>query len=345
MNRTNKPALRAIGLIVGAISATASLPATAANLVAHYPVDDYFQLGIVPFTTNFVAGSPLPNGQMNYSDGALYGGSFVPALFGNGYRHTIQNQSFIDFGTADPFSWTGSFTYMLWVYNPFPAAGPVQNLQTMVLSKQLANQDHYFRFIIRDNNTIQIGAYYGPTGSGTFQDRNTLSITNVAPDPREKWTHFAFTGSLSGNTATWGVYVNGQPLGFVGGLNTATLDSSRAGIRMRLGATAGNQPQGYPNFIHDDIRFYDGVLTAEEIRAIVAAAIPPLTAAVTIAENTVTISWASFPSYRYQVKKTSDLASATWTNVGGPVTATAFSSSISEPLEEGSAYYRVEVLP
>jgi hypothetical protein len=172
-----------------------------------------------------------------------------------------------------------------------------------------------------------------------------LSITNVAPDPREKWTHFAFTASLSGSTATWGVFVNGQPLGFVGGLNTATLDASRAGIRMRLGVTAGSQPQGYPNFIHDDIRFYNGVLTAEEIRAIVTAVIPPLTASIEVANDTVTVSWASFPTYRYQVKKTSDLASPTWTEVGGPVTATAFTSFVSEPLEEGPNFYRVEVLP
>lgn len=345
MNRTKRTTLKVAGLIVGAIIATVTLPATAANLIAHYPVDDYFQIGIVPYTTNVVSGSTLTNGQMNYSDGTLYGGEFTNAVFGNGYKNIIQNQSFIDFGTTDPFSWTGSFTYMLWVYDPFPAAGPVQGLQTMVLSKQLANNNHYFRFIIRDDNLIQIGAYNGTTGSGTFQDRNTLSITNVAPDPREKWTHFAFTASLSGSTATWGVYVNGQPLGFVGGQNTATLDASRAGIRMRLGATAGNQPQGYPNFIHDDIRFYDGVLTAEEIREIATAPIPPLSASIAVADDTVTVSWASFPSYRYQVKRTSDLASPNWTDVGGPVTAMAFVSSTSEPLEEGPIYYRVELLP
>lgn len=258
---------------LGFTAATALLgaitTATAANLVAQYPVDGYYLSGGIPYTTNVVPSSPLPVGQMNYSGGDLYGGSFVPAVIDDGYKHDITGQSYINFGTANPFSWTGSFTYALWVYNPFPAGGPVQGLQTMVLSKQQANNNHYFRFIIRDNNTIQIGAYNGTTGSGTFQDRNTLAITSVVADPKERWTHFAFTAELVGGVATWGVYVDGQPLGFAGGLNTATLDASRAAQGMRLGVTAGNQAQGYIGFIHDDIRFYDGVLTQQEILSII----------------------------------------------------------------------------
>ena len=45
MNRTKKKALKAVGFFVGAILAATTLPATAANLVAHYPLDSFYYQG------------------------------------------------------------------------------------------------------------------------------------------------------------------------------------------------------------------------------------------------------------------------------------------------------------
>lgn len=248
----------AFGLFAATAIAVTILPAGAQNLIAHYPLDSYYMLGGVPYTPNVAPSSPWGDATLQYSSGALYHGTISPGLIGNCYEET-GNQARISFGTMDPFALSGSFTYALWVYAPVGLSP-----QTMLLSKQLANNNHYFRIILRSSDDMQIGAYNGPTGSGVFQDRNTSVIT---PDPNGRWTHIAVTGSLSGSTATWQVYADGSPLTMA--VNTTILDASRASIGMTLGMTAGGQLQGYPGVKVDDIRFYDGVLSQAQILSII----------------------------------------------------------------------------
>jgi hypothetical protein len=347
MNRINKSALKAVGFFVGAIMATATLRATAANLVAHYPLDSFYYQGGgssgMPYTTNTAPGSTWGNAQLNYSGLQLYGGEFTNAVFGSGFKETNTTAPRITFGTVDPFAATGAFTYALWVWDPFTST---PNLQSMLLSKQLANTDHYFRIILRSSNfqsntnldTLQIGAYYGVSGSGTNQARDTGAIS---PDPSQRWVHIAVTATKSGDTATWQVYADGQLLSMAN--NTTLLDATRADIAMTLGVTAGNQAQGYPNVIVDDIRFYDGVLTAEEIRAI--PGVTPVSASIVVMNGVVTVSWNSFVGNSYQLRKTTDLTSLSWTDVGSAVTATSTTTSASEAQGADPTYYRVEVLP
>ena len=348
MNRTKKKAIKAVGFFVGAILTATTLPAMEANLVAHYPLDSFYYQGGgssgVPYTTNTAPGSTWGDAQLNYTGGLLYGGYFTNAVFDNGFMETNTTAGRITFGTNDPFAATGSFTYALWVWDPFSTT---PNLQTMLLSKQQANNDHYFRIILRSGNAstnqddMQISAYSGTTGSGTLQQRNTSAFTNVVSDPSLRWVHIAVTATNSGGTATWQVYVDGQQVPF--SANTTLLDASRAGIAMTCGVTAGYQPQSYPNLIVDDIRFYDGVLTADEIRAI--PGVTPVSASIGVTNNVVTVSWNSFVGNRYQLNKTTDLTSPSWTDVGSPVTATATTSSASEAQGADPTYYRVQVLP
>ena len=112
---------------------------------------------------------------------------------------------------------------------------------------------------------------------------------------------------------------------------------------MTCGVTAGYQPQSYPNLIVDDIRFYDGVLTAEEIRAI--PGVTPVSASIGVASGVVTVTWNSFVGNRYQLKKSTDLSSPSWTDVGSQVTATSTTTSASEAQGADPTYYRVQVLP
>jgi len=247
-----------MGFFLGAMLATAPLPAAAANLLAYYPLDSYYTSGGVPYTPNLVAG--WGDAALQYSGGALYNGTISPGLIGNCYEET-GTMARISFGGMDPFAATGSFTYALWVYDPFTTPS---TSQTMLLSKQLANNNHYFRVILRASDDMQIGAYNGTTGSGTFQDRNTSAIS---PDPSARWTHIAVTGSKVGSTATWQVYADGQLLTMVN--DTTILDATRAAIGMNLGQTAGGQNQGYPGVKVDDIRFYDGVLSQAEILTLI----------------------------------------------------------------------------
>jgi len=350
MNRTKKIALKAAGFFVGAIIVTATLPATAANLLAYYPLDSFYYLGGgssgVPYTPNTAPGSTWGDAYLNYSDQLLYGGEFTNGFFGNGFKETMQSGAKIQFGTMDPFAATGSFTYALWVWDPFTTT---PQLQSMLLSKQLANNNHYFRIILRSGNVstnaddMQIGAYYGTTGSGTFQDRITGAFTNVVADPSLRWVHIAVTATKSGETATWQVYADGQQVPFAA--NTTLLDASRAGIGMTCGVTAGTPPQAqaYPNLIVDDIRFYDGVLTAEEIRAI--PGVTPVSASIVVTNGVVTVSWNSFIGNRYQLRKTTDLTSPSWGDVGSVVTAASTTTSASEAQAADPTFYRVQVLP
>jgi hypothetical protein len=348
MNGPKRIGLSSAGFLIGTILAAATLTATAANLVAHYPVDSFYYQGGgstgVPFTPNTAPGSTWGDAQLNYSGGLLYGAEFADALFDSGYKQLMQSGARITFGTMDPFAATGSFTYALWVWDPFSTT---PSLQTMLLSKQQANIDHYFRIILRSGNAntnqddVQIGAYYGATGAGNFQDRMTGAFTNVVADPSLRWVHIAVTATKSGDTATWKVYADGKPLPFAA--NTTILDASRAAIPMTCGVTAGNQPQAYPNLIVDDIRFYDAALTAEEIQAL--PGVTPVTASIGLDNRTVTVSWNSCSGNHYQVQRTTDLSSLSWTDVGGPVTATSATSSTSEAQETVPTYYRVRMLP
>ena len=146
MNRTNKKALNAMGFFVGAILAATTLPATAANLVAYYPLDSFYYQGGVPKTPNTAPGSTWGDAQFDVNEQMLYGGYFTNAFFGNGFMETNTTAGRITFGTMDPFAATGSFTYALWVWDPFTTT---PGLQSMLLSKQQANNNHYFRIILR----------------------------------------------------------------------------------------------------------------------------------------------------------------------------------------------------
>jgi hypothetical protein len=144
----------------------------------------------------------------------------------------------------------------------------------MLLSKQQANNNHYFRVILRSgatggiNDDMQIGAYNGTTGSGTSQDRTTGTFVAAGlSDPSARWVHIAVAGTKSGSTATWQVYADGVPLTMAN--NTTLLDATRAAQAMTIGVTAGNQAQAYPNLMVDDVRFYDGVLSQAEIVALI----------------------------------------------------------------------------
>jgi len=260
--------MKKTALLAAAVAAVA-MPATAANLLAYYPLDSYYTLSGVPRTPNMVAG--WGDAIVNYSGNVPFQSTFLgTGKIGGSWEENGAAAS-LRFGTMDPFSYTGSFTYALWVYDPFSTT---INQQTFLLSKQQANNNHYFRAILRSGATpstddMQIGAYNGITGSGTFQDRTTGSFLAAgAGDPSTNWVHIAVTGSKVGTTATWQIYANGMPLSFPGG-NTTTLDASRANQLMTAGAFATQVAQGYPGVKLDEIRFYDGVLSQSEILTLV----------------------------------------------------------------------------
>ena len=71
----------------------------------------------------------------------------------------------------------------------------------------------------------------------------------------------------------------------------------------------------------------------------------PAIYSITATNGTVTIAWHSMIGATYQLLRTVSLPNPSWTDVGGPVTATATETSVREPQGVDSAFYCVRVLP
>lgn len=247
------------GLFAAAVLAVTTIPATAANLLAYYPVDSYFYSGGVPYTPNTAPGSTwAANASLDYSGGLLYQNTITsPGLIGAGAFLEQGTQARLWMGTADPFAATGSFTYAVWMYTPATFTG---GAQTFILSKFSANSavGLDFKIMLRPTDMQFI------TWNGAQQTINTpATITGTAGG----WNHFAITGSKSGATATWNLYENGNlitttPI-------VSTISSSANGVIMGIGQAAGGQNFGFNGVMADDIQFYDGVLSQPEIMALV----------------------------------------------------------------------------
>jgi len=259
MKTMKKPAL-----LAAAILAATTIPATAANLLAYYPVDSFYNTGTygvsgnVTRTVNLVAG--WGDGTLNYSGGALYQNDiYTPGQVGAGAFRELGVQGRLTLSTADPFAATGSFTYALWMYTPTTFTG---GAQTFILSKFNANTAAGldFKLMLRPAD-IQLMTWNG-TAVSTVQTTSTMTSGNG-------WNHYAITATKSGSTVTWGVYENGSPITFNGGVNSAGISSSANGLGMTIGQSIGTQQFGFNGVMADDIRFYDGILSQAEIVALI----------------------------------------------------------------------------
>jgi subtilase family serine protease len=64
----------------------------------------------------------------------------------------------------------------------------------------------------------------------------------------------------------------------------------------------------------------------------------------TIASGSIQLSWPSFPGLSYQVQFTTSLAPASWANLGGTITASASSTTVSENIgSDSQGFYRVMI--
>lgn len=256
--------MKKTALLAAAILAVFTISATAANLVAHYPVDSFYNTGTygvpgnVTRTVNSVAG--WGDGTLNYSGGALYQNDiYTPGQVGAGAFRELGTAARLTLSTADPFAATGSFTYALWMHTPANFTG---GAQTFILSKFNANTAAGldFKLMLRPTD-LQLMTYNG-TAVATVQTTPTMTSGNG-------WNHYAITATKSGSTVTWGVYENGSPITFNGGVNSAGISSSANGLGMTIGQSIGTAAFGFNGVMADDIRFYDGVLSQSEILTLV----------------------------------------------------------------------------
>jgi uncharacterized repeat protein (TIGR03803 family) len=70
----------------------------------------------------------------------------------------------------------------------------------------------------------------------------------------------------------------------------------------------------------------------------------PMIQSVTKTNDTLAFSWSSVAGQTYQLQFTSDLSQTNWNDLGSPMTATNGVMSASDPIGEGSRFYRVAIL-
>ncbi|HEY9174402.1 MAG TPA: autotransporter-associated beta strand repeat-containing protein [Verrucomicrobiae bacterium] len=213
--------------------------------MAYYPLDGVVNVSQTP---NLVPG--WGNATLPTSGGSISGYiSVQPGVMGNGLR-LDNSSSYIQSGTMDPFTYAGTdaFTVMYWIRVP----GSLPLGFTVMVSKQsqTASPTTYFRTVLRPSD-LQV---FGSTGSQTSSE--------ISPSPLARWMHVAVVGRKSGTTATWQVYLDGQPLAL--GAGSTTLDPTAVARPLRFGATSGGT-QAAPNTIVDEYYFYNTALTEAQI--------------------------------------------------------------------------------
>jgi len=85
--------------------------------------------------------------------------------------------------------------------------------------------------------------------------------------PLDQWVHLTLTAETTGANATARVYIDGQEV--IGSPQFFDVLGSSAGFKTYIGAGEGGTAHPIKGVI-DDVRIYDGVLTAEDIRQIMA---------------------------------------------------------------------------
>ena len=70
--------------------------------------------------------------------------------------------------------------------------------------------------------------------------------------------------------------------------------------------------------------------------------LPQISSVMLGANNSVTLTWASYPGRRYRIEYTRDLGSGVWTQLGSDITASSSSTSVAD-LQGGDPqrFYRI----
>jgi hypothetical protein len=254
---------------------------------------------------------------------------------GNVLEQTV-TWAFLNLGTYNPLTNSGEFTAMLWVKT---VETPSLDWQPLIMKRGSSFANTFFQFDVWDTSASGAGRL-------RIEDDNQSVDSPLGIAVWTNWVHYAFSAKIMDsincpNRITVQLFKNGRAL--TGGTSVLDLDPADAGQPIIVANTFTDKTHAVPGARYDDIRFYDQALTAEQIREI--AGIPLLTASIAVADGTVTVSWDSMIGYGYQLQKTTNLASLSWTNVGDPVIATATHSSASEAAGVDPTFYRVQMLP
>jgi len=355
MNRTKIAIIRATGLAVsrywigGVLAATfvAAIPLRADyDLLARYPCTNVFFDGTWNYTSE-VGGSAA------WGDARIAQNANVPYMtvtndplrgdvleMGANWAYMQIGQFTFDY-TYDPLSYSSNaFTMMLWYQAP--EASPADFGPLIFKRGASFANNNYWQFDVWNYST-------GPgNGRLRLEDANQSVDSVGGTAVFSNWVHYAVSVAVDPSvgfppTADFRVWVklfrNGHELPLI---NTTYLDLNWVNYVQPIfvGNAYSSVQRALPGARFSDIRFYNGALTAEQIRD--AAGIIVLSIAVT--NGMTTVSWESVTGKTYQVeKKTNPLDS--WTSLGSPATATTTDMSVSEAQGVDPALYRVKTVP
>jgi hypothetical protein len=179
------------------------------------------------------------------------------------------NSGYLNLGTYNPLTNSGQFTAMLWVKT---VEHPSLEWQPLIMKRGTAFATaNYFQFDVWD--TSQGGA-----GKLRLEDANQNVDSRTGIAVFGPWVHYAFTAKIQDpvnfpNRITVQLFRDGMPMS--SGTGVLDLDPAGAGQPILVGNTFTDKTHAIVGTRFDDIRFYDQVLTPDQIRA--AAAIPPFT--------------------------------------------------------------------
>lgn len=227
-----------------------------AGLLAHYPCDS-----VTNGTTPQVGGA--------WSNAAVSSMSVVTDPRRGYVLQMNATSGYLNLGTYNPLTNSGEFTAMLWVKT---TEHPTQEWQPLVMKRGTAfGTANYFQFEAWD--TSQSGA-----GKLRVEDANQSVDSRPGVAVFGTWVHYAFTAKVLDpvnfpNRITVQLFRDGMPMS--GGWGVLDLDPAGAGQPILIGNTFTDKTHAIAGARFDDIRFYDRVLTPDQIRA--AAGIPPFT--------------------------------------------------------------------
>jgi len=73
--------------------------------------------------------------------------------------------------------------------------------------------------------------------------------------------------------------------------------------------------------------------------------VPVTFGAIAVTYGIFTMTWSAFPNQTYQVQFKTNLLQTSWSNLGGPVSATTISATATDVLSDSQRFYRVNPLP
>ena len=302
------------------------------QLLAAQPAG-YWHLDEPAYTLPAAASLPaaINSGSLSYEANGAYNPGSVPGVSGvpgAGFGAVNLACGFSANSSIDvPGAWldfTGPLTLSAWIKTP-GAAGQPQSVASGGTGSFVLTLD-------------ALGRPHFNDGAQTFGD---LVGPNAVTD--DQWHHL--TGVYDGTSHEY-LYVDGQLAAQAAG---ATATPALNGEDFWIGGAPDPGVYQYFNGVIDEVALFTNVLSAKQILWLYSAGANATHASATMNPRypgTLALSWLAIPGQTYAVQSTTNLAQTNWVDLGGAITATNSTMTITNAVNpRGQTFYRVVLVP